>query len=397
MNFRKIVGKSLAVIVLSTYFTSSASAAESTKSLEEDAAEQLSVLQEQQERKQELEKEMDTAETSLQEIQSSMTSVQEDIGQVVEQINEVKEKINENKEEIVALEESMYTRQSLIEDRLVAMQQNSKDNVLLDILLNSDNFVEMLQRAYSVFVLFDADKDILESQQADLDQLEKVMAEIEGNEQTLLQRQQQLKEKQTELTQLEVSQQNTLKAIQTKYEEINDKIELTKAEQEKIEAKIVALETAAKEEAKLLQMKAEAEKASKAEETPSVEETSNTEVKENNTNSSQSGTAENTQKEQSSAEGKVLYVTATAYTPAESTTGKTALGYDVWANPNMKVIAVDPNVIPLGSRVWVEGYGEAIAGDTGGAIKGYKIDVLLPTVQQALNWGRKTVKIIVLN
>ncbi len=43
----------------------------------------------------------------------------------------------------------------------------------------------------------------------------------------------------------------------------------------------------------------------------------------------------------------------------------------------MKLIAVDPNVIPLGSKVWVEGYGYAIAGDTGGAIKGNKIDILV--------------------
>ena len=55
----------------------------------------------------------------------------------------------------------------------------------------------------------------------------------------------------------------------------------------------------------------------------------------------------------------------------------TAMGHDLTANPNMKVIAVDPKVIPLGSKVWVEGYGEAIAGDTGGAIKGNRIDVLV--------------------
>ena len=53
------------------------------------------------------------------------------------------------------------------------------------------------------------------------------------------------------------------------------------------------------------------------------------------------------------------------------------MGHDLTANPNMKMIAVDPKVIPLGSKVWVEGYGEAIAGDTGGAIKGNRIDILL--------------------
>ena len=67
------------------------------------------------------------------------------------------------------------------------------------------------------------------------------------------------------------------------------------------------------------------------------------------------------------------------------------------SNPNLKVIAVDPNVIPLGSKVWVEGYGYAIAGDTGGAIKGNKIDVLVQSKQEAIQWGRKKVRIKVLD
>ncbi|UZN00889.1 3D domain-containing protein [Lysinibacillus sp. MHQ-1] len=53
------------------------------------------------------------------------------------------------------------------------------------------------------------------------------------------------------------------------------------------------------------------------------------------------------------------------------------------------MVAVDPSVIKLGSKVWVEGYGTAIAGDTGGAIKGNKIDILVQTDAQARNWGRK--------
>jgi len=61
------------------------------------------------------------------------------------------------------------------------------------------------------------------------------------------------------------------------------------------------------------------------------------------------------------------------------------------------VIAVDPNVIPLGSKVYVEGYGTAVAGDTGGAIKGNRIDVLVPDSGKAANWGRRTIQITVLN
>ncbi|HFU6609826.1 cell wall-binding protein EntC [Bacillus cereus group sp. BY5-1LC] len=99
-----------------------------------------------------------------------------------------------------------------------------------------------------------------------------------------------------------------------------------------------------------------------------------------------------------------LRVVATAYTADPLENGykagdqvKSALGHNLTANPNMKLIAVDPSVIPLGSKVWVEGYGVAIAGDTGGAIKGNKIDVLMPDKGTSSNWGRKTVTVKVLN
>ncbi|MBO2536697.1 LysM peptidoglycan-binding and 3D domain-containing protein [Rummeliibacillus suwonensis] len=96
--------------------------------------------------------------------------------------------------------------------------------------------------------------------------------------------------------------------------------------------------------------------------------------------------------------GKTLTVTATAYTPnCAGCSGITATGINVKANPNMKVIAVDPSIIPLGSKVWVEGYGTAIAGDTGGAIKGHKIDLLMPSNGQANSWGVRTVTIKILN
>lgn len=88
--------------------------------------------------------------------------------------------------------------------------------------------------------------------------------------------------------------------------------------------------------------------------------------------------------------GKEFYVTATAYTAyCNGCSGRTATGLNLRANPNMKVIAVDPRVIPLGSKVYVDGYGYAVAGDTGGAIKGYIIDLFMPSKSDAYRWGRK--------
>ena len=96
--------------------------------------------------------------------------------------------------------------------------------------------------------------------------------------------------------------------------------------------------------------------------------------------------------------GKEFYVSATAYTAGcNGCSGITATGINLKANPNLKVIAVDPSVIPLGSKVWVEGYGHAVAGDTGGAIKGNKIDLHMPTKQSAYNFGKRQVKIKVIN
>ena len=98
------------------------------------------------------------------------------------------------------------------------------------------------------------------------------------------------------------------------------------------------------------------------------------------------------------AGGKEFYVSATAYTAScAGCSGITATGINLHANPGLKVIAVDPNVIPLGSKVWVEGYGNAIAGDTGGAIKGNKIDLFMANKSDALSFGRKQVKVRVLN
>lgn len=87
---------------------------------------------------------------------------------------------------------------------------------------------------------------------------------------------------------------------------------------------------------------------------------------------------------------EVLSCTATAYT-ADGTKTKTG------TIPKVGTIAVDPGVIPLGTKVYVEGYGFAVAEDTGGAIKGQKIDVYLDTESECVSWGVKTVKVWILN
>ena len=87
---------------------------------------------------------------------------------------------------------------------------------------------------------------------------------------------------------------------------------------------------------------------------------------------------------------KTMTVEATAYT---FTGNKTATGIA----PKEGLIAVDPRVIALGSNVYIEGYGYAVAADTGGAIQGNRIDVFYSTMRRCIDWGRRSVKIYILN
>lgn len=96
--------------------------------------------------------------------------------------------------------------------------------------------------------------------------------------------------------------------------------------------------------------------------------------------------------------GRTLTMTATAYDPCYQ------CNYPYYGAPSYLglplkkgIIAVDPNVIPMGTRLYVEGYGEGIAADQGNAIKGNHIDLCFATHQQASSYGIKTVKVTILD
>jgi len=86
---------------------------------------------------------------------------------------------------------------------------------------------------------------------------------------------------------------------------------------------------------------------------------------------------------------RAIAMTATAYT---HTGNNTASG----VYPYRGAVAVDPSVIRLGTRLYVEGYGYAKALDIGSAIKGNRIDLFFDTEKEAIKWGRRTVKVYVL-
>ena len=80
----------------------------------------------------------------------------------------------------------------------------------------------------------------------------------------------------------------------------------------------------------------------------------------------------------------IFEATAYCYTGNRTYTG-------TW--PSRGTVAVDPAVIPLGTRLWIEGYGEGVAEDTGGVIRGHKIDLYMESEDECWAWGRRQVKV----
>ena len=90
---------------------------------------------------------------------------------------------------------------------------------------------------------------------------------------------------------------------------------------------------------------------------------------------------------------QMMSMEATAYLPTDgSAEGLTAMGIPA----TYGIVAVDPDIIPLGSRVYIPGYGEDLAADTGGAIYGYKIDLCMEDYYEAMDFGRRVITVFVL-
>jgi 3D (Asp-Asp-Asp) domain-containing protein len=93
---------------------------------------------------------------------------------------------------------------------------------------------------------------------------------------------------------------------------------------------------------------------------------------------------------------RIVTMESTAYEPGPTSCGNSSGNTAIGLQAGYGVVAVDPGVIELGTRLFIEGYGYAVAGDTGGAIKGNIIDLCFETLDECYKWGRREVKVYVL-
>lgn len=327
-----------------------------------------------------VQKEIETIQQEVESLNTYISNNKEAMLQTQKQIAETSQLIEEKKQEIVSLEDKILSRKGVMEKRLLALQHDSSLNLLIRVFLESKSLNDFIQRASAVSALFNADRNILKAQQNDLSQIEADKKEIDQQEKQLKADQGRLVKQQAELNQNLQKRKQSLTTMRARYSKINRQMAADQNTKAGIEAQLKAAQKKIRKEQEVAQRQLRKEQLIAHEQQsqpqpPAVH---------SNRSASQSGN------------GEEMYVTATAYSVADSGS-VTKLGYNIKQNPNLKLIAVDPSVIPLGKKVWVEGYGTAIAGDTGGAISGHRIDVLMPTKKAALSWGRKTVKVIILN
>lgn len=342
---------------------------------------------------------------SINERKSELDSLTLEVAEIETQQEKTLEEIDKQKEVIAA-------RKNQLKERLVALQTSpSSDNRIL-MLLKSDNFSDFLAKFILIGQLQAADNERIElaiEEEKKMIALENRLAQevADGKAKAELARIEtdslhtELEELQTVLSNNELVLQEILTDKTTEENRLAEVARQEKEAAEKAEADRIAAEEAAKqaeihaqeEERAVLAAQAEAEERARAEEAAAKESVNKTPVQTTNPTEKEDTIVENPTP---STDGKTLTVVATAYSRNEpNLTNFTRTGIDLRVNP--MVIAVDPSVIPLGSIVEVPGYGIAIAGDTGSAIIGNKIDLHMEDLQACYDFGRQTLTIKILN
>ncbi|EJQ41275.1 cell wall-binding protein [Bacillus mycoides] len=420
--FKRISSLVLAGIIVlsSTVAVKAESNDEKLNNMQQQLQQNDADMQKKEQEKQAVSKEIQGIENELHNLNNTIAKNKEDQAAIQRKIDETHKQIEQKKNEIVVLEDKVLARKDIMRKRMVSVQNSSNTSLVVEVVVESKNFADFIQRMNAVTTILEADKEILRLQEQDLRQIEEDKKTIDEKEASLVVDKQKLAKAQADLQDNLKKRQDNLQTVQAKYNQVASQLNLAAEEKAKIESNMKAVqETIAREQeaARIAaEERAKAEAAAKAEQEALAK--AQAEIAEKQKQEKANKPAEPVVNNNSKVEpeqpkvtagGKEMYVHATAYTADPSENGYAAgqqvyskwgpggKPYNLTANPGMKLIAVDPSVIPLGSTVNVEGYGIAIAADTGGAIKGHKIDVLMPDKASSSNWGRKNVKVTILN
>ncbi|EOU1670606.1 hypothetical protein OQL13_000685 [Clostridium perfringens] len=324
-------------------------------------------------------------------------------------MKDTEESLKETESKVSTLKTEIDEKQSVLGKRMRAMYKSKDSMNPLVFLLKSEDLSDLITRLDALARVAALDKNLIQSLDeqkdslnSDIKKLERDKAELKelkaSTEESLktldskkIEEQKKIDElnKQKEAV-LEVIKENEMSLISHSVSVINSSSSINELEsavstlnQLIPQLNIDSVKEAANNSVQAAKNKIES---LKAEEAKKAEEAAK-----NNAANSSNTTSSNNSSSQPSSDGKykkTLSMEATAYSGGTLT----AMGLKPVRDPGgISTIAVDPSVIPLGSKVYIPGYGYAIASDTGGVIKGNIIDLYMNSHDECISWGRRQV------
>jgi peptidoglycan DL-endopeptidase CwlO len=300
--------------------------------------------------------------------------------------------IESEKANMEKLMKEVKASQQLANKRLRIMYINGYNENLISVLLSSKSFSDFLSRLDSVKRIANFDKKLINELVLKKKNLNEVIANLDLKSQEL----QQLKNTNSENLKQLNENKKTLQDLIKKFEQ--EKIsaaQLIKENEEKLIAHAVSVIDS--NSSNISDMRSALQTLNSLYpqlSTDSVKKKSKTYIDSGNKKLADL-IAKSTQPVDNS--GDTYKATFTMSATAYSGGGLTALGLKPVRDPaNLSTIAVDPSVIPLGTKVFIPGYGYAICSDTGGAVKGNIIDLYMNSIEECFSWGRRAVTLHVI-
>ena len=323
----------------------------------------------------------ESVKKQLDQNSNELSGKTDEINQVYQKLSDLEGKKKETEQRITQtqtkLKQAQQEKKNRVRDakeRLCELQKRQGTNTSLSILEKSTSLTQWLRSMIALQRLQSVYNDSLAAVKQSIVDISQAKEQLQGYQSNLASQERQVNDQKAVLD----SQMSDLK------KRIADgQSEMKQLANREQQAK--AMEEAQKKAMEEAQKKAAEEKAQKQKQ-QQVQQTSTKTVD----NSEAATSADNV------SGSKTLTMSATAYSTEANGMGTySATGINLKQHPSC--VAVDPSVIPLGSIIWVSGYGVSVAGDTGTAIKGNVIDLHFATVAQSMAWGRRTVTVKILN
>lgn len=320
----------------------------------------------------------ESVKKQLDQNSNELSGKMDEINQVYQKLSDLEGKKKETEQRITQtqtkLQQAQQEKKNRVRDakeRLCELQKRQGTNTSLSILEKSTSLTQWLRSMIALQRLQSVYNDSLASVKQSIVDISQAKEQLQGYQSNLASQERQVNDQKAVLD----SQMSDLKKKiadgQSEMKQLADREQQAKAMEE-------AQKKAAEEEAQKQQQASNQKQ--------QVQQTSTKTVD----NSEAATSADNV------SGSKTLTMSATAYSTEANGMGTySATGINLKQHPSC--VAVDPSVIPLGSIIWVSGYGVSVAGDTGTAIKGNIIDLHFATVAQSMAWGRRTVTVKILN